>query len=161
MEKVILHLGSNIGDRVSLLNQGLELIEKEIGAINARSAFYETEPWGVKDQQDFLNLAIEVNTSMSPLQLLSIAKGIEKKVGREKKEHWGPRNLDIDIIFFGQKCFEEDHLVIPHKEVQNRNFVLIPVMEIAGDWIHPQLNKTVEELYMKSTDSCEVWHFEK
>ena len=160
MEKVILHLGSNIGDRVMLLNQGLDLIGKRIGKIELRSAFYETEPWGMKDQQDFLNLAIEVKTGLTPLELLTQAKAIEKIVGRNKKEHWGPRKLDIDIIFYGQKSFEKDDLTIPHKEVQNRNFVLIPVMEIAGDWIHPNLNRSVEELYVSSTDSCEVRYYE-
>ena len=160
MEKVILHLGSNVGDRELLLNQGLDLISENIGTILSSSAFYETEPWGVKDQQDFLNLAINVETTLNPLDLLTEAKAIEQIVGRTKKEHWGPRRLDIDIIFYGQKCFIEDHLIIPHKEVQNRNFVLIPVMEIAGDWIHPELNKTVEELYLNSSDTCEVWIFE-
>jgi len=160
LEKVILHLGSNVGDRELLLNQGLDLISENIGTILSSSAFYETEPWGVKDQQDFLNLAINVETTLNPLDLLTEAKAIEQIVGRTKKEHWGPRRLDIDIIFYGQKCFIEDHLIIPHKEVQNRNFVLIPVMEIAGDWIHPELNKTVEELYLNSSDTCEVWIFE-
>ena len=160
MKEVILHLGSNIHERTYFLNLAKKLIQKEIGVIKVSSKLYETEAWGLKDQSDFLNLAHIVETILSPSQVLEKVKAIEDQIGREEVTRWGPRCIDIDILFYENQIVETEKLTIPHPMLENRNFVLIPLLEIAGDYIHPVFNKSIEELYIESTDECEVWIYE-
>ncbi len=160
MKQVILHLGSNVGDRVSNIQRGISHLNSNVGEVLVQSSLYETEPWGLKEQSNFLNLALRINTNLAPDKLLDEVKNIEQEVGRTKEEHWGPRVLDIDILFYEDFVLKGENLTIPHQELQNRNFVLIPLMEIAGEMMHPLLNKTIEELYIESQDRCDVWIFE-
>jgi 2-amino-4-hydroxy-6-hydroxymethyldihydropteridine diphosphokinase len=160
LKSAYLHLGSNIGNKKSQLESAIESIKKSIGKVVTSSSFYETEAWGKKDQESFLNIAIEVLTDLSAEDLLKQCNKIEAQVKSVKAEKWGPRILDIDILFLGDKVVKNSTLTIPHPEIENRNFVLIPLMEIAGEFIHPVLNKTIEELYEECKDECEVFIFE-
>lgn len=156
LKNAILHLGSNQGNRLAYLSQAYRLIQNRIGNIIAKSHVYETEPWGLKEQHYFLNIALWIQSDLSVGKLFETCKKIEMEIGRDKKQHLGPRNIDIDLILYENMIVNEPNLVIPHKEMSYRNFVLIPVLEIAGDWVHPILNKTVDELYDECDDDGEV-----
>jgi 2-amino-4-hydroxy-6-hydroxymethyldihydropteridine diphosphokinase len=154
---VYLLLGSNLGDREGVLNKAIDLISKNIGKVISRSSIYETEPWGKADQPAFLNLALQVQTSLSAILVLEKALEIEKQLGRIRIERWGSRTIDIDVIFFNAEVIHiKDVLTIPHPEMQNRKFVLEPLFEIAGNVNHPVLNQTVKELYETLTDKATV-----
>jgi 2-amino-4-hydroxy-6-hydroxymethyldihydropteridine diphosphokinase len=155
--EVYMLLGSNIGDREQMIKLAKIEIEKQIGAIVASSAFYETAPWGNKDQPAFINLALVVRTALKPIDTLNCALDIEKSLGRVRMERWGSRTIDIDLIFYGQQIINvEGKLVIPHPEMQNRRFVLEPLMEIAENFMHPVLQHTVKELLDSLTDDTAV-----
>ena len=156
MEKIYLLLGSNIGDRGKNLEAGRKMIESQIGKITASSHVYETAPWGFEEQDDFYNQAIEVETEKTPREVLTLSKEIEKEVGRQSSEKWHPRILDIDILLFGKKVLEEGDLHIPHKSMHERNFALIPLMELVPELIHPKLDLTIEELFWNCEDALDV-----
>lgn len=155
-----LSLGSNSGDSFKLIEQAVSLLNlaENIKLIRA-SALYETEPWGIKDQNWFLNLAVEVKTSLSPQDLLFKCQNIEKTLGRnrEKEIRWGERPIDIDIIFYDKEVLDSEILSIPHKYMNQRAFVLIPLMELIPDFVHPILNKTVSELYDELEDVEDIY----
>ncbi|HPO13764.1 MAG TPA: 2-amino-4-hydroxy-6-hydroxymethyldihydropteridine diphosphokinase [Candidatus Hydrogenedentes bacterium] len=145
--RVHLSLGSNLGDREVNLQRALEALEAVAGiAIIAKSHYYETEPVGVAEQPDFLNLAVEIETELAPLELLNAVKEIEARLGRTPSEHWGPRVIDIDIILWGERTVTTEPLMVPHKEFRKRAFVLAPLAEIAPDAVDPVTGKTVTEL---------------
>ena len=156
MEKVYLLLGSNLGKREENLAHAQQLIEMQCGKIIRSSFVYETAAWGKQDQQNFLNKALQIETILSPLLLLRILKEIEKKLGRTEGEKWGPRIIDIDILFFGNKIIDEPQLKIPHLFLQERKFTLIPLCDIAPRFLHPQIKRTVAELLSECTDNLEV-----
>jgi 2-amino-4-hydroxy-6-hydroxymethyldihydropteridine diphosphokinase len=156
-KEVYMLLGSNLGDREMMMQQAVERIEAEIGVISARSACYETEPWGNTDQPPFINMAIAVRTLMPPLEVLETALNIENSLGRKRLVRWGSRTIDIDLIFYADDIIAiEDKLYIPHPEMQNRRFVLEPLAEIAADYIHPVLKKSIKELLQSLTDITSV-----
>lgn len=148
-----LHLGSNVGQREINLKKALQLIADTIGSIPSESNVYETSAWGFIDQDSFLNQAIEVSTELNPQDLLAQIEVIEKELDKDKKFFWGPRRIDIDIIFYSDQLVETDKLTIPHPRMDKRNFVLAPLNEIAADFRHPILDKTVSELMALCTDS--------
>lgn len=154
--KVILSLGSNLGDRMLNIRNAEDLIESAIGVIESRSGYYETAPWGKLDQQDFINSAVSLNTDDMPSELLVKIQEIEKTLGRKKLEKWGPRIIDIDIIFYADWIVKKQHLMIPHPQIHRRNFVMAPILDIEKNIMHPKLNKAIEELYLDSSDKCEV-----
>ena len=160
MNKIYLHLGSNVGDRKKILNEALTAIDRAIGNIKSKSSVYETEPWGLKDQENFLNLAVFVESKLSLDEVFNLTKSIEQDLGTGKEKKWGPRSLDIDILYYNDDIVNTDKLTIPHANLYQRNFVLIPLMEIAGDLIDPVEGKTIEELYDECHDECEVFIFE-
>lgn len=161
MHTYYLHLGSNKGDRTSYLSNAIKQITAKIGQVTDQSAIYQTEPWGKKDQDDFLNMAIKVESNLAPEDALNAAKKIETDMGSEKKEKWGPRIIDIDILYCGDLIMEKDNLVIPHPHIYERNFVLIPLMEIAGDFIDPVKEMSIEDIFDLCKDESEVLLFEE
>ena len=153
---IFLLLGSNSGDRPGHLRQTIEFIENEIGHLLARSKIYETAPWGKADQPDFLNQVLQVESPLSPIELLLKAQSIERASGRTRQEKWGERSMDIDILYFADKTIDIPGLVIPHPHLAARRFVLVPLVEISSDFIHPVLQKSNAELLKECTDPLEV-----
>jgi len=153
---VYLCLGSNEGNRLVNIHAATELIHKTIGKVARKTHMYETEPWGQKDQEGFYNQIIMINTSLEPNDLLTALNKVERELGRERKEKYGPRVIDIDILFYGKRILRTKDLNVPHAEIAKRAFVLIPMMEIAPELEHPALKKTIEELYMVCEDDSEV-----
>jgi 2-amino-4-hydroxy-6-hydroxymethyldihydropteridine diphosphokinase len=160
VNKIFLHLGTNEEDRLTNLNAGISEIGVNIGKIIRTSKIYETEPWGLKNQNMFLNIVVEVDTLLSPEKLLGEIKKTELQIGRVKVEKWGPRKIDIDILCYNDLIINTNELTIPHPQIENRNFVLIPLMELEPDLILPGYTNSVEELYELSRDTCEVFIFE-
>lgn len=148
----ILHTGSNIGDRASNLRIAAAQVAEKAGPILRASAVYSTQPWGIAGQPDFLNQALCISTELEPKALLETILEIEKSMGRERREKWGQRIIDIDIIFYDDRIVHEEGLHIPHPQMHLRNFVLAPLSEIAPGWIHPELGKAVIELWGQSPD---------
>lgn len=153
---VHLLLGSNVGDRQANLEQAIQEIEHRIGTVLKASARYETTPWGFEKQDLFLNQALVIATKLSPPEVLAVALVIQDKHAVVKSQKYGPRMLDIDIIFYENKVIRSRKLTLPHPRMHKRNFVLIPLDEIAGDIVHPIFNKTVHELALACTDRGEV-----
>lgn len=148
MTTIYLSLGSNIGNRKKNLEKALiELGQNNIKEIKI-SSFYETEPVGPK-QRNFYNIAGKFKTNLKPQELLKTVKQIEEKLGRTKTYHWGPRVIDIDILFYGKQIIKSKNLIIPHKEIINRAFVLVPMNEIAPNFVHPIYRKTIRTMYEK------------
>ncbi len=156
MEKVVLHLGSNMGDRAHNLDRAISYIQQTIGTITRLSSVFITEAWGVVDQPDFLNQVVVLDTMLSPENLIQTVQKIETIIGKEKEFHWGPRYIDIDVLFFGSQIINKKHLRVPHPEIQYRNFVLVPLNEIEPDFIHPVLNKSIDNLTKSCDDTLSV-----
>jgi 2-amino-4-hydroxy-6-hydroxymethyldihydropteridine diphosphokinase len=154
--KTHLLLGGNLGDRHANLAAARKLIGENIGTIVKMSSLYETEPWGKADQPAFLNQALEVATDLNAATLLERILSIEKKLGRLREDKWSARTIDIDILFFDAKILNTKDLTLPHPHLHERNFVLVPMLEIAPNKQHPIFKKTIEELYEASKDDLEV-----
>jgi 2-amino-4-hydroxy-6-hydroxymethyldihydropteridine diphosphokinase len=158
---VYLGLGSNIGDKVSFIKSAETKISKLTGIKVLRSSsIYKTEPWGIKNQDFFLNSVLEIEANLEPQVLLSELKKIESDLGRKKRNKWYEREIDIDILFFDNLIISNESVNIPHPEIQNRNFVLIPMCELNPDFFHPVLNRTVKDLLNDSKDNSGVIKFE-
>lgn len=153
---VYLCLGSNMGDRAANLRTASALISKQLGKAAKQSHLYETEPWGNTAQEAFLNQVIMINTVLDPRGLLEGITKIEKEMGRTKTEKWGPRIIDIDVLFYGKRIIRDKGLEIPHPELHKRAFVLVPLMEIAPELEHPVLKQPIDALYMACDDQSEV-----
>lgn len=151
-----LSLGSNVGDRKENLNAACSLLEKAQIKILRYSSIYETQPVDFASQPWFLNQVLEVSTGQIPDELLGIIKKIEKKMGRKRSLPKGPRKIDIDIILAGEFIQQTPHLKIPHPQMHKRNFVLVPLREIAPGVVHPVLKKTVESLAKENDDPSEI-----
>lgn len=144
--RVFLGLGSNIGESKVLLETAIERIQNDYVKLLSSSSFYTTKAWGLEEQPDFLNAVIEIETGYEPGNLLKHIQQIELDLGRERKIHWGPRTIDIDILFFDDAKIYEKDLVIPHPYISERLFVLEPMNEIAPHFIHPIENKSIRKL---------------
>ncbi|MCI7321913.1 MAG: 2-amino-4-hydroxy-6-hydroxymethyldihydropteridine diphosphokinase [Lachnospiraceae bacterium] len=140
-------VGSNLGDKGEYIRQGIEALQDCSDCIvEKESALIVTKPYGVTDQPDFLNGMLQVKTLLTPVELLKKLNEIELAAKRERKIHWGPRTLDLDIIFYDDLVLDTERLTIPHPDMQNRDFVLEPLAELAPRYRHPVLDKTVKEL---------------
>ncbi len=139
-------IGSNLGDREQNCLEAIRLLSGGGMAIRKQSSMYETEPWGVKDQPRFINMAIEIETDKTPIDLLHLLNDIEKKLGRTETVKWGPRTIDLDILFYDDLVIKGSGLEVPHPRMHEREFVLKPLAEIAPDKLHPLLKKKVREL---------------
>lgn len=135
-------------------------ITKQLGKLLATSTIYETAAWGLTDQQDFLNLALKIETSLSPYNLLKAVNNIERKLGKEKIKKWGPRCIDVDILFYNDQIINTKKLTLPHPHIAERNFVLYPLEEIASDYLHPVYKKTISYLKETTKDDSDLWSFE-
>lgn len=150
-------LGGNLGNRKDNLSRAISLIALEIGEVVSVSSVYETAAWGKEDQPAFLNQAVAVNTGFTALEVLQKALAIEKTLGRVRKEKWGERLIDIDLILFGDAVIDIQNLLhVPHPHMQERKFVMAPLAEIAPLMVHPVLGQTVQNIYENITDALEI-----
>ncbi len=156
MNKAYLLTGGNLGDRQQYLATARQFINQQCGTIAVASSLYETAAWGNTDQPAFLNQAIEITTTLTARQLIRRILKIEKQMGRLRQEKYGPRLIDIDILLFNNEKHNYPFLKLPHPEMQNRRFALLPLAEIAPDIIHPVMNKTVTELLKECKDELQV-----
>ncbi|GHT44758.1 2-amino-4-hydroxy-6-hydroxymethyldihydropteridine pyrophosphokinase [Endomicrobiia bacterium] len=148
---VYLGFGSNVGDRMENVISALSFLQSSLFTdIKSISSFYETSPIGPK-QRNFYNIAIKAKTSLTPEGLLLLTKQIEDILGRKEAIKWGPRVIDIDILFFGKKVINYDNLTVPHKGIQNRLFVLVPLREIAAGFTHPVLKRKIDDILSDKT----------
>ncbi|SFD29603.1 2-amino-4-hydroxy-6-hydroxymethyldihydropteridine diphosphokinase [Spirosoma endophyticum] len=152
-------LGANLGDRVQTLRRAVELITERVGAVFRQSGLYETAPWGVADQPSYLNQVVAVETTLEPYVVLGQTQAIEQELGRVRLEKWGARVIDIDILYYDQLILQTDTLTIPHPYLHQRRFTLVPLTEIAPDFVHPVLLKTNLELLAECEDRGEVTIF--
>jgi len=148
VQNVFLGTGSNLGDRLGALRAAAALLEPEAHVIQA-SCVYETPPWGFKDQPVFLNQVLRVETELRPPALLAFLKSMENKLGRKATFQYGPRAIDLDILFYDDLIYSTDALQIPHPLAAERAFVLVPLLEIAPDFVHPVLGKSIRDLARK------------
>jgi 2-amino-4-hydroxy-6-hydroxymethyldihydropteridine diphosphokinase len=146
MPMVFLGLGSNIGNKEDYISRALTFIS-ELYTVKKKSHLYLTEPIGSIKQDWFLNCVVEIQTDVDPKKLLSSIKSIERKLGRTKTVKNGPRIIDIDILFYGENVLKTKNLVIPHPSIQDRLFVLQPMMDINPDLIHPVFKRSIHEMY--------------
>jgi len=145
VERVYLSLGTNLGNRKKNLEAALEEFPPEL-FILACSPIYQTEPWGYTDQPDFLNQVVLVETSLLPQELLDYIKAIEHKIGRKPSFRYGPREVDIDILFYGKRIIQDEDLAIPHPRLKDRAFVLVPLADVDPELIYPGTNQSITDL---------------
>jgi 2-amino-4-hydroxy-6-hydroxymethyldihydropteridine diphosphokinase len=156
MTEVILLTGSNLGDRLAKLIEARTRIGAAIGPLQRTSGIYETAPWGLDDQPAFLNQVLVTRTNLLPEQVLDQILSIEEDMGRKRTTKWGPREIDIDILFYGDTVIDMDRLKVPHPEIPNRRFVLEPLAEIAPAFLHPVLGLSMADLLAGTSDRLTV-----
>ena len=161
MSKVYFVVGGNLGDREKYLEKTKSLISERIGYILRSSSVYESEPWGFEHEQNFLNQVLIVDTQLSPAALLLEISFIEGILGRERVSGgYNPRTVDIDILFYDRQVILSPSLIIPHKFMHKRLFVLTPLAELVPDYIHPLFSVTVKELLASCDDLTKVWKYQ-
>lgn len=155
MSVAYIALGSNLGDKAANLRQAVKLLQAKGLQIRAVSSFFQTEPYGVTDQPEFINAAACVETSLPPEALLKLLLDTELEMGRVRLRHWGERNIDLDLLLYDDLIYHSDKLTLPHPDMQNRLFVLQPLAEIAAEKIHPVYKKSIQTLLKSLTDGDE------
>jgi 2-amino-4-hydroxy-6-hydroxymethyldihydropteridine diphosphokinase len=150
-------LGSNLGDREALVFQAIAML----GALSQtnvvrRAGIYETEPVGRQDQPWFVNTVVQIETTLGPETLLTQTQEIETRLGRQRQAHWGPREIDLDILLYGDRVMNTSQLTLPHPELHRRRFVLVPLCELAPDLIHPVLKRPLRELLSALPETKQV-----
>lgn len=156
MKPVYLGIGTNLGDRFANLQKAVEMLQERM-TVTAVSPVYATEPWGDTNQPPFLNACVAAVTDLQPRELLALLKEIEREMGRTPTRHWGPRVIDIDILFYNRLVLHEPDLTIPHPAVPERAFVLAPLADIIPEYVHPETGKTVEQM-LDEVDASGVQH---
>ena len=163
-ESVFILLGSNLGERQLLVNQACGMIEERCGKIMAKSRLYESEPWGFKSEHWFLNMVVEISTSLSPDELMDTLLAIEKELGRDRStphEGYVSRPMDLDILYWNDGLIADNqHVIVPHPRLHQRRFTLLPLCDIAPDYVHPILKKTNRQLLEECSDSGVVKLFD-
>ena len=158
IESIVLGLGSNTGNRYRYLNRTVrEICLTEGFNFIALSSVYKTEPWGYKKQNEFLNCVMVCLCRLKPAEVLKKIKSIEKKIGRVKRQKWHEREIDIDILFYGEQSAAVNGLVIPHPHIHERNFVLQPLRELMPGFIHPVMKKSIETIHRESKDRAKTF----
>ena len=155
-QHLFLSLGGNLGNTREIFEGAYPLIEKKIGKISVYSSIYQTQAWGPIPQADFLNQVLLVNTSLKAEACLAEILEIEREFGRERKERWGPRTLDLDILYYGDQVIAESDLSIPHPRIAERKFILTPLAEIAPTFKDPASRKTMVTLLADCSDNSQV-----
>lgn len=148
-------IGSNLGDRLRNFRQAIDLLREHFSSI-ITSPCYETEPLPGTEGGPFLNGVVAVETDQNPQELLKLLQAIESKLGRVRKQHWGARTMDLDLLLYGQEVVQSEGLTIPHPELKNRRFVLQPLADLAPDLLHPTLQKSVRQLLRECPDQGRV-----
>tara|TARA_B100001287_G_scaffold88279_1_gene73938 strand:- start:559 stop:1044 length:486 start_codon:yes stop_codon:yes gene_type:complete len=159
MNIIYIQIGSNIGDRKSNIQKSMLQIETKLGKICRSSKIYESSPWGYTKQKDFLNSVIKVESDFSPFKTLEILQEIENNLGRVRKKKWDERIIDLDILFFNKQIINAVNLTIPHQYIQERNFVLVPLNEIAPSYKHPRYKKSISCLLNECKDLEKVYEY--
>ncbi|KGP75557.1 2-amino-4-hydroxy-6-hydroxymethyldihydropteridine pyrophosphokinase [Desulfosporosinus sp. Tol-M] len=144
--RAFLGLGSNLGDRAHYLGEAISALGSPLTEVMATSRIYETEPWGLMNQPLYWNQVIEVETSLEPLELLGVCQQIENQLGRERKVHWGPRTIDIDLLIYDNRFSKSEKLILPHPYLEERAFVLAPLREIAPELVLTS-GRSISEVY--------------
>jgi 2-amino-4-hydroxy-6-hydroxymethyldihydropteridine diphosphokinase len=159
--RVALGLGGNLGDRLGVLRQAVEKLSLDVLQGAKSSSVYETPPWGILNQPDFLNLVVTGDSQWQPPAILNYAKSLERELGRQPGERFGPRLIDIDLIAYGEQVWDSEGLAVPHPRMAERSFVLHPLRELWPEWTHPVSGKTVttlcDELPAESTARIRVF----
>ena len=149
-------LGTNLGDKNHNLQTAKTSIEEKLGTIEITSSVYLSEAWGDTNQDSFLNQVVKLNVPFSAREVLETCLQIERQMGRVREKKWGSRLIDIDILYFGDLVNEESDLVIPHPEIQNRRFTLVPLVELDANFVHPKLGRTNAEMLQNCKDELRV-----
>jgi 2-amino-4-hydroxy-6-hydroxymethyldihydropteridine diphosphokinase len=156
MKGIYLLLGSNEGDRLRYLQHAAGLVGGRVGRVLRWSSVYRTEAWGVRDQADFMNSVLEVDSTLTPEDLLMELLEIERDLGRKRRNRWAERVIDIDILYYGDLVVQSGRLTVPHPEIQNRMFTLVPMCEVAPDLVHPVLKLDQKTLLQYCADPLGV-----
>ena len=158
-ESVFVLLGSNLGDREHLVNQACKMMGERCGEIVSKSHLYESEPWGFEAEQWFLNQVVVINTQLSPDELMQTLLEIEKELGRDRNTHqngYVSRPMDLDILYFGNQIVDTQMVTVPHPRLHQRRFTLLPLCDVAPDYVHPIMNKTNRKLLEECVDTAMV-----
>lgn len=157
MATAYIGIGSNVGDKAGNCRLAIEALKQAPGVLRVRgSSLYRTDPVGYTQQEEFVNCAAEIETGLSPQELLVLCKGIEQRLGRVRTFHWGPRVIDLDILLYEQAVIDDGDLQIPHPAMSSRRFVLAPLAELAPEMFHPVYGKTAAQMLNECDDNSGV-----